>query len=379
MHRLRHVSGLSRAFRAYRAQARAVAASVSWSPALLGALLGGVVLAAPAAADDRPSPIPEERREAVAEIIRARFAEQNELSLYPLPPLEEDDLSDVLDGDIVRLRTKWVLPTGGDHEGEEEQRERHRVLAFMLLPRSQEVTWLAAIDPHFLGNSRLSEARLEMRDSTAVWYQLLDPPWPAKNRHWVIDVVLPTSVAERSDDRVWEIRWALKDGGERIAMEATAAGLVPDVPLERAKKSRYLEANTGAWSIFAIDDELTLVAYQLTVVMGGWIPDRLTARFAKGALKELFESVEAATAEIAGHYHADHEPIPGGHGRLIAPYAPTPAVADADPGRGGTDSLAVGEPAPVPGRGGTDSLAVGDVRRRPAGATDDEDEEEYDD
>jgi hypothetical protein len=220
------------------------------------------------------------------------------------------------------------------------------VLAYYLIRRPRDETWVASVDPHFLGNDRLSEARLETVGTKSVWYQLLDPPWPVKNRHWVIDVVKATEVATGSADRIWEQWWNLTDDGERIALEVTAAGRVPEVPLERALKSRYLEENVGAWTLFALEDELTLVVYQLTVVMGGWIPDRLTARFAMGALEELMQTVERAAGQITEHYDADHRPIMGGDGRIIPPFRiaealqPTP---DGEAGREGSDGDEPGE------------------------------------
>lgn len=292
-------------------------------------LLAGVLLASltgvlPARADDRPSPVPEEKRELVAAEIRELFEQQRRVSTYPLPPLEEDAMADLLQGKIVRFREKWSLPSGVDENGEEEVRERHRVLAFYLLPSPRDVVWIAAMDPHFLGNDRLSEARLESDGMRSLWYQLMDPPWPVKNRHWVIRVEKPQKISIATDDRVWEQVWGLADDGERIALEVTAEGRVPEVPLERALKSRYLEENVGAWTVFRLEDDLTLLAYQLTIVMGGWVPDRLTARFAMGALEQLMKAVEDNTKKVQSHYDPEHEPVWGGNGRPVPFFSELP-------------------------------------------------------
>jgi len=297
------------------------------------AFVAGLLLAAAGAAraDDRPSPVPDDRRGAVEKEIRDLFEAQEKVSQYPLPQLDADSMKELLDGKIVRFREKWTLPAGVDENGEPEERERHRVLAFYLLPSPRDVVWIAAMDPHFLGNDRLSEARLESNGVTSLWYQLMDPPWPVKNRHWVIRVVKPPEVAKGTDDRVWEQTWGLADNGQQIAMEVTAAGKVPDVPLERAKKSRYLEENVGAWTVFEVEDDLTLLAYQLTIVMGGWVPDRLTARFAMGALEDLMKAVEDNTHKVREHYNTAHEPVWGGNGRPVPFFSQAPAGSAAAP------------------------------------------------
>lgn len=296
-------------------------------PALRAGLtaLALLAVAAGAVADDRPSPVAPDRREAVEAEIRGLFDEQGKVSAYPLPQLDKDAMRELLDGKIVRFREKWTLPAGVDENGEPEERERHRVLAFYLLESPRDVVWIAAMDPHFLGNDRLSEARLESDGSTSLWYQLMDPPWPVKNRHWVIRVDKPAEVAKATDNRVWEQTWGLADDGKRIAMEVTAAGRVPDVPLERAKKSRYLEENVGAWTVFELEDNLTLLAYQLTIVMGGWVPDRLTARFAMGALEDLMKAVEDNTHKVREHYNTSHEPVWGGNGLPVPFFSQAPA------------------------------------------------------
>ena len=66
--------------------------------------------------------------------------------------------------------------------------------------------------------------------------------------------------------------------------------------------------------------------------MGGWIPDRLAAHFAMGALEQLMKSVEDNTKKIRTHYDSNHEPILGGDGR------PVPFFTQAPPPGGTADS-----------------------------------------
>jgi hypothetical protein len=102
---------------------------------------------------------------------------------------------------------------------------------------------------------------------------------------------------------------------------------VEGIDLEESRGSRLLDENVGAWSICSLGDNLTLVGYQLTIVMGGWVPDRLTARFAKNALEELMLNVEQGAREVPEHYVEDHEPILDGFGCEIPLFsAPTEDV-----------------------------------------------------
>lgn len=295
--------------------------------ALAAAALLTIAAALPARADDRPG-VPEADRPETAARIRALIAAQDTVSAYPLPELDDEHMEELLKGGIVRFQEKWTLENGKDENGEEEGRERHRVLAFALFPYPRDEVWVSAIDPHFLGNDRLSEARLSSSGATDVWYQLMDPPWPVKNRHWVIQVNKPAEVSEKTHGDVWEQDWNLVPDGERIAMEATAAGRVPDVPLERAKKSRYLEENVGAWTILRVTDDLTLIGYQVTIVMGGWVPDRLTRKFAMGALEDLMKSVDKAAADIREHYDSAHEPIWGGDDKPVPPFSAAASITN---------------------------------------------------
>ena len=77
-----------------------------------------------------------------------------------------------------------------------------------------------------------------------------------------------------------------------------------------------------------IDENLTLLTYQLTVVLGGWIPDRLAAKFAKNALKDLLNTIAENAPNVATHYVAEHEPVYGGDGKLIYPPIADPPLTE---------------------------------------------------
>ncbi len=294
---------------------------------LLAAAALLIVLSPVARADDRIAPVPEEDRERVGARIREILDLQGEVSGLPLQELEEDDLKEVLKGEIVRLQSKWVLPSKKNEEGEEEPQQRRRVTAFCLFAHPRDLVWVSATDPHYLGNDRLTEGRLSGDDLAGVWYQHMDLPWPVKSRQWVIDVVKTVEVAEVTDGVIWERRWNLVENGEQRAREGVMAGLVDDIDLDDVDGARYLDENIGSWSVIELEENLSMIAYQVSVAMGGWIPDRLAARFAKNALKDLMKNVEENVARMPRHYVAGHDTILAGDGTPIPFFEPETAAA----------------------------------------------------
>jgi hypothetical protein len=71
--------------------------------------------------------------------------------------------------------------------------------------------------------------------------------------------------------------------------------------------------------MFALADDLTLLTYQLTVVMGGLLPEGLTARFAARELDSLCRTVERNARRIREHYVPGHDPVYGGDAAPIPP------------------------------------------------------------
>lgn len=287
---------------------------------ILRAISACLVATGIAWSDDRPSSAIVEDP-ALEVRIQAAIKRHGAVSAFPLPQMDQGDMRKLIEGEIVRLREKWVLPPRNKAtDTEKKGRERHRVLAFYLIPKPRQVVWVAALDPHFLGNDDLTEYRVSSTTSSSVWYQHINTPWPVTDRHWVIDVNKRVAVHKGTYGEAWEQVWDLNPRAEEIAYEVTGAGLVDGIDLDRAKHARVLEENIGAWTLFDLGDNLTLAAYQLTIVMGGWIPDRLSATFAKNALKELMLAVEENTENVLTHYDAEHEVFYGGDGAPLPPF-----------------------------------------------------------
>ena len=268
----------------------------------------------------------------MADRVREALERYNELTTLPVPELDDERLTELLDGEVVRMQERWQLP-----EDTGEGKQRHRVLAYYLLSQPRLRTWVSAMDPHFLGNDRITEARLFQESGSSQWYQHMSLPWPVRDRHWVIDIDTHEDVAERSENMIWELSWQLSEGGEEIAHDVVADGKAPGLDLDDVDGARYLEANTGAWATLALDEETTLIAYQLTVVLGGWIPERLSTKFAMSALESLMRDVERNGYAMPAHYRDDHEPIYDGLGEAIG--QPIPGWVESDGTSGSSSSI----------------------------------------
>lgn len=294
--------------------------------------LGAALLAGPAVADDRPSPVAPEDRPAMESRIRSALERHAQFSDFPLQ-FEPDDMRDLLEGKIVMRREKRAIPvldkgasaeSGDEVNEDEEAQERHRILATYLIPYPRDIVWVAALDPHFPNTDRVTEYRISTTGASSVWYMYISLPWPLKDRHWVINVDRPVRVSEGTDGEAWEQIWSLHPRGEELGFEVTGAGLVEGVDLDRAQGARQLDENIGAWTLIELEDNLTLLAYQATAAMGGWIPDWLSGRFAKGQVKTLLRNAEENAKEIPTHYDSEHELIYGGNGLPMAAFAPAP-------------------------------------------------------
>jgi hypothetical protein len=253
----------------------------------------------------------------VGDLVRSAIATHNAASAFPLPELDADKLDELLAGEVLRMR--WKQPVTVE-SGEVEPKERHRVVALYLIEQPRVNVWLSAMDPHFVASERVIEVRVDDDGhGRSTWYQHMDLPWPVENRHWVIDVRKTPNVDRATNGLVWEQPWYLVEDGQRLAEELAASGRTPGLSLGDVKDAVYLEANTGAWAMFALSPDLTLLTYQLTVVMGGLLPEGLTARFASRELQNLCHIVERNARIIPEHYGAGHEPVMGGDGQYVTP------------------------------------------------------------
>jgi hypothetical protein len=188
--------------------------------------------------------------------------------------------------------------------------------------------WIAALDPHYPANDDLTELRMAGDVAGAsTWYQFIDLPWPIRNRHWVIHVAKDPAVTDSTGGQAWVHTWKLVPDGEAGAREWAAEGRTKPLSLDDVKGARYLEANDGAWVMFELDATTTLLVYNVTIVLGGWIPEGMASRFAMRALEDLLDRVASNAERVPTHYIEGHAPIFGADARPLEVFASDPTAA----------------------------------------------------
>lgn len=243
------------------------------------------------------------------DLIPAALEVYNERADDPLPFLGSDQIDDLVRGEVVRVRRRD--PRGGDDAPE-------RVTGYMLVERPRLAVWLAALDPDFPQNSMLTEVQLDQDDAGgSTWYQHLSLPWPITDRHWVITLRKDLDLARSTKGFVWSHGWVLAEDGERIARETVAAGRAGDLTPDDIADAIYLPANEGAWIMFALDTDLTLIAYRVETIVGGGIPDSWIATFAMAQLTGLLREVDEHAETALENYDPDVYAAYDGSGRVI--------------------------------------------------------------
>lgn len=282
--------------------------------------LGCVFVSTAHAGDDAATRcvVPSAERAALAATIRADLERHAAVSQFPLPELDDERMSELLDGEVVRIREKWDLPVqpedAEDGKGDETSRQRNRVVAYRLVAAPRDQVWLGALDPHLLPLDGLTEVRLRESAGASTWYQYLDLPWPVRNRHWVIRVGPDVDVARATDGTAWEQSWRMEPDTRMISLDLASSKRLGKLKLDDVREARTLIEDAGAWIVFDLGDDRTLLTYQLTIVLGGWIPESLASRFAMSTLETLLTNVSRAAEKVPAHYDAQHELILGGDG-----------------------------------------------------------------
>ena len=238
----------------------------------------------------------------------------NEHSTNDLPIPSSDQLGDILKGHTVSLRKRTPIE---DARG--EPRDQIRVVGFQLVERPRLLVWLATLNIATQHAKRLTEYRIE--DDSAggsVWYQHLNTPWPVRNRHWVIRNDKNADIARATQGLVWEHRWELAPSGRDIALNLMLNETIDGLDEKKIDSTIYLNVNRGAWTMFAVNDDYTLVAVHTIADMGGWIPDSWVARFVSrqlgGVLKKLTERADRVHEDYTGE-----QPVFSGDGKPITP------------------------------------------------------------
>ena len=239
------------------------------------------------------------------------YNERSEVALF-VPTAEQ--LRQLDQGEVVKIRRK--VPVREVESGEESYHER--LTAYYLVPQPMLRTWIAALSPQFNAGGMLTEVRLRAdAHGNSRWYQHVTLPWPVAARHWTIDLHKNPRLTEDSGDRVWQHAWRLADHGEQIARETVASGQAGDLTLESIADAVYLPVNRGAWAMFALRENLTLIVYEVTTSFGGRVPDSLVNTFAMSKMDELMREIGRIAPHVETFYRDGHSPIYSGDGYRI--------------------------------------------------------------
>lgn len=237
----------------------------------------------------------------------------NERSDDPLPFLTTQQIDRLLDHEVVRIRRRDAPMQESSADDRPE-----RVTGFFLIHQPRIRVWLAALDPEFQATDMLTELRLEQdSDGGSLWYQHLDLPWPITDRHWVIRLWKNLPLSQSTEGFVWEQVWDLAENGPAIARRILREGRVPGLDEKTMDQAIYLPLNQGSWTLFALTEDITFLAYRVSTIVGGSIPDSWITTFAMAQLEGLLRGVEKHATEAYLHYDPQRTPIYGGDGVLI--------------------------------------------------------------
>lgn len=237
-----------------------------------------------------------------SEELAAVLLRYNEASDDDLPLPSPAQFEELLDGEMVDLRERTPI---SDWQGKPQ--DRIRVVGYKLVARPRLLVWLATLNVDTQHSRRMTEHLLEDDTSGAsVWYQHLNTPWPVRNRHWVISNTKNKAIASETQGLVWEHRWSLTDQGQDIALNLLLGGEVDGLDEKDADSSIYLTVNQGAWTMFAVNDEVTLVAAHTVADMGGWIPERWVASFVSRQLGGVLKKLPARADIVHEQYSGEH-------------------------------------------------------------------------
>jgi hypothetical protein len=262
--------------------------------------------AGPAGAEPFLAPVDADR---IRPVIPAAIEFFNERCEDPLPALTSDQVAELLEGEVVRIRRR------PDRDAEDPP---ERVTGYRLIRQPRAQVWVAALDPTFQASGLLSEARLGRNDDgTSLWHQYLSLPWPVTDRHWVIRVGTRTELAARTDDLIWEQFWELAPGGQDTARVSIARGDLEGITPESSKDAIYVPANEGSWILFRLEEDLTLVAYRIITRVGGSIPDSWIATFGMAQLSGVLDEVARHAGEVPAIYDPEVHPSIGGNGEPV--------------------------------------------------------------
>ncbi len=178
------------------------------------------------------------------------------------------------------------------------------------------LVWLAVLGGTGEHHPRMTRAILSRHDAGSyVRYQHLDVPWPVRDRHWVIYSQKNLNLANATGGAIWEHHWNLHENGRELLSDNE---LVHPQLRRNLQDSVYLPANRGAWILFDLGSNRTLVVAFADFELGGFVPSGLARTFTRSQLGRSLKDIESLTARVYHRYTGDPR-IHDGHGLPISP------------------------------------------------------------
>jgi len=234
--------------------------------------------------------------------LLAQYSEQGDLRLPNLSPAELETLAAG-----TPLVTLYRDPTADPGD----KVHAMGVVGWQIVKAPRLLVWLSLLGSREDSSARRQHVVLTRRPAGAyVSYHHIDLPWPFKDRHWLLLCEKNSSLANESHDDIWEHRWSLLPLDDSQLEAAYDTRAVPGLTRKAFDDSVYLIANQGAWIVFDLGAEGTLVAATMDIDLGGRFPDALAQSFAKHQMREFFESLNT----LSGADYAANPVIDDGRG-----------------------------------------------------------------
>ena len=246
--------------------------------------------------------------------LLAQYSEQGDLRLPNLSPAELETLAAG-----TPLVTLYRDPTAepGDKV------HAMGVVGWQVVRAPRLLVWLSLLGAREDSSARRQHVVLTRRPAGAyVSYHHIDLPWPFKDRHWLLLCEKNLSLANESHDDIWEHRWSLLPLDDSQLEAAYDTRAVPGLTRKAFDDSVYLTANQGAWIVFDLGAEGTLVAASMDIDLGGRVPDALVQSFAKHQMREFFDLLN----RLSGADYTGNPVIDDGRGVPITEEAALRAV-----------------------------------------------------
>ena len=245
--------------------------------------------------------------------IKETIKTYNQHSQFKIPQLSGVQRKKLLQGDVIKIVDK-----GKDSEG---NIKAGKAMAYYISSLPKPQLWLAFQDSHFQVQENTIEYRFKSDGiDKMTWYGFLDLPWPMSDRHWVVDVWTNHSLAKKTNNKMWEHPWILKNNGVAEFQSYIDAGTLKKVTPKMYSEAIYLPACEGLWAMMDIGDD-TLIVYSATATVGGSIPEGLMMKLLMSSLTSFIKDGETrAKNKVPKHYQGNHPTMYGGDGRAISKF-----------------------------------------------------------